>query len=166
MWETRNQAVHGKDSESRQKARIRRATIELRHLHKKRNTVLATDRDLFLGENDNDLTQWIQTHSATHIENWLRVWKPVLVDSVKAAPAFALQSVRPLREYFQTTRNPPSPVAHRSPDTLPMHTLATIATESVRNKPYTPQLETTVFWHSSLAGKSQFQSQTPRSNRT
>jgi hypothetical protein len=107
MWETRNQAVHGKDSESRQKARIRRATIELRHLHKKRNTVLATDRDLFLGENDNDLTQWIQTHSATHIENWLRVWKPVLVDSVKAAQAFALQSVRPLREYFQTTRKPP-----------------------------------------------------------
>jgi hypothetical protein len=106
MWETRNTAVHGKDNESRHTARIHRATIELKHLHKKQPDVLATDRALFLGDNPEAIDQWVQTHTATHIENWLRVWKPVILDSAKAAQAFALQSVRPIREYFNPTHTP------------------------------------------------------------
>ena len=106
MWETRNTAVHGKDSESRHTARIHRATIELKHLHQKQPDVLATDRDLFIGDSPDAIDQWVLTHTATHIENWLRVWKPVIIDSAKAATAFALASVRPLREYFRPTHTP------------------------------------------------------------
>jgi hypothetical protein len=106
MWDARNTAVHGKDSTSRHIARINRATIEIKHLHKKQPDVLATDRDLFIGDTPAAVDQWIQTHTATHIENWLRVWKPVILDSAKAAHAFALKSVRPLRDYFETTRSP------------------------------------------------------------
>jgi hypothetical protein len=106
MWETRNTAVHGKDSESRQTARINRATLELKHLHRQQQEVLATDRNLFIGDTPDAIDHWITTHTATHIENWLRVWKPVILDSAKTAKAFALKSVRPLREYFNPTHTP------------------------------------------------------------
>jgi hypothetical protein len=106
MWEARNTAVHGKDSATRHTARIHRATVELQHLHKKQSDVLATDRNLFIGDTPQAVDQWVLSHSATHIENWLRVWKPVIIDSAKAATAYALQSVRPLQEYFTTTRAP------------------------------------------------------------
>jgi hypothetical protein len=116
MWTARNTAIHGNDSASRQKSRIRLATVHLRHLHKKRNDVLATDRDLFIGETDAEIDQWTQTRSATHIENWLRIWKPVIIDSAKAARAFAIQSVKPIHQYFApvaplvpTSRRPPKP---------------------------------------------------------
>jgi hypothetical protein len=113
MWNARNTTIHGADSKSRQKSRIRRASVILHHLHTKRDTVLATDRELFIGETTEDIDQWIQTRTATHIENWLRIWKPVIIDSVKAAHTFAITSVRPLQEYFapveQRTRPPRRP---------------------------------------------------------
>jgi hypothetical protein len=104
MWETRYATVHGKDSATRHNACIHRATWELQHIHQQRPEVLATDRDLFIGETPNAVDQWAQSHTSTHIENWLRIWKPVIVDSAKAAQAFALKSVRRIHEYFQSTR--------------------------------------------------------------
>jgi hypothetical protein len=116
MWNARNTAIHGNDSDTRQQSRIRLATVHLRHLHSKRNDVLATDRDLFIGETDADIDRWAQTRSATHIENWLRIWKPVILDSAKAARAFAIKSVKPIHQYFApvaplvpTSRRPPKP---------------------------------------------------------
>jgi hypothetical protein len=116
MWTARNAAIHGQDSSSRQKARLRHAAVEVKHLHSKRDSVLATDRDLFIGDNDAAIDQWIQKRSATHIENWLRIWKPVIIDSAKAAHAFAVKSVLPIHTYFApvaplvpTSRRPPKP---------------------------------------------------------
>jgi hypothetical protein len=107
MWEARNAVVHGADSSSRQKSRRDRAAISLRHLHAKRNEVLATDQGLFLTDSPEALDHWVETHSATYIENWLQIWKPVILDSAKAAHAFAIRSVRPLYEYFSPVYTPP-----------------------------------------------------------
>jgi hypothetical protein len=116
MWTTRNTAIHGNDSASRQTSRRRHAAVAIRHLHTKRKDVLATDRDLFIGDTDNDIEKWVETRTATHIENWLRIWKPVILDSAKAAHAFALKSVRPIHQYFapvapllRPSRRPPKP---------------------------------------------------------
>jgi hypothetical protein len=116
MWSNRNTAIHGKDSDTRHKSRLRHAAVQLKHLHLKRTDVLATDRDLFIGDTDESIDRWVQARSATHIENWLRIWKPVILDSAKAAHAFAIKSVRPIHQYFApvaplvpTSRRPPKP---------------------------------------------------------
>jgi hypothetical protein len=100
MWTTRNTAIHGTDSESHQQSRIRIATVHLRHLHTNRTDVLVTDRDLFIGKTNADIDCWAQTRSATHIGNWLRIWRPVILDSAKAARAFAIKSMRSIHQYF------------------------------------------------------------------
>jgi hypothetical protein len=115
MWEARNAVVHGADSSTRHKKRRDHAAIALRHLHTKCDDVLATDRSLFISESPDVLNHWVNTHTATYIENWLKIWKPVILDSAKAAQAFAIRSVRPLQEYFAPTytpkgsRRPPKP---------------------------------------------------------
>ena len=93
MWEARNAVVHGADSSSRQTARQEHAAVSLRHLHSKRNEVLAADQGLVISDTPEDLEHWVETHSATYIENWLSIWKPVIIDSAKAAHAFAIKSV-------------------------------------------------------------------------
>jgi hypothetical protein len=43
------------------------------------------------------------------------MWKPVITGSIKAASALAIQSVRPLREYFsQISPPPPDPLAPKT----------------------------------------------------
>jgi hypothetical protein len=108
MWEARNAVVHGADTSTRQQARRDHAAISLRHLHTKQDDVLATDRKLFISDCPKALDHWVNTHTATYIENWLKIWKPVIIDSAKAAQAFAIKSVLPLREYFSPTYTPPS----------------------------------------------------------
>jgi hypothetical protein len=115
MWHDRNTDIHGADSDTRQVCRRRQAALALHHLHKKRHDVLATDRDLFIGNDTADLDLWVTNTTATHIENWLRIWKPVILDSAKAAHTFALKSVKPIHDYFVPTRphrpsrRPPKP---------------------------------------------------------
>jgi hypothetical protein len=115
MWEVRNDAVHGSDSETRQIARRRKLKVELHHLHNKRNLVLHTDRDLFLAANPEDLDTHIERTNVNHLENWLRMWKPVILESAKTAAALSIQSVRPIRTYFarlqpvKLTHHPPKP---------------------------------------------------------
>jgi hypothetical protein len=115
MWEERNLLVHGHDTKTRTIANRRRMATEFRYLHTKRNEVLATDHDLFIGENDDDVAAFIDTVSPTYIENWLQIWKPVILDSAKTATAFSLASIKPMTSYFETVRQtlcsqrPPKP---------------------------------------------------------
>jgi hypothetical protein len=115
MWEARNSVVHGDDPGTHKKARREHAALSIHHLHSKRDEVLATDTNLFISDTTEGLDHWVNTHTATYVENWLKIWKPVLLDSAKAAQAFTTCSVRPLREYFSpiytppTSRRPPKP---------------------------------------------------------
>jgi hypothetical protein len=115
MWDKRNKAVHGEDHKTRQIARRRKLAIELRHLHSQRDQALYTDHDIFIGDTPEDLEHYLDRTNVHHIENWLLIWKPVIVDSVKTAAALAISSVRPIREYFARlitptpSRRPPKP---------------------------------------------------------
>ena len=64
MWNARNTTIHGADSKSRQKSRICRASVILHHFHTKRDTVLATDRKLFIAATTKDIDQCIQSRTA------------------------------------------------------------------------------------------------------
>lgn len=112
MWEERNKVVHGNDSASQSRARHKKIANELRFLHTHRDKVLATDRDIFIGTTEDDLETHISKSAPRHIANWLKIWKPVVLDSVKAAKAFSIRCVRPLHTYFPTSRpltNPKRP---------------------------------------------------------
>ena len=50
MWDLRNKAVHGEDLKTRQIARKRKLAVKLHRLHSKRNSVVYTDRDIFLAD--------------------------------------------------------------------------------------------------------------------
>jgi hypothetical protein len=59
--------------------------------------ILVTDQDLSLASDAIALDSYIERTNVNHLENWIRLWKPVIADSVKTATALAIQSVRPLR---------------------------------------------------------------------
>jgi hypothetical protein len=107
MWEERNASVHGHDSATRKIATHKRIATEFRFVHTKRTEVLHTDRELFIGDNTDDVEAFIETTTPKYLENWLQIWRPVILDSAKAAAAFALTSVQPLTNYFDTLRSEP-----------------------------------------------------------
>jgi hypothetical protein len=115
MWEQRNQQVHGHDQTTQTTAKRHRLATEFKHLHSKRTDVLHTDRDLFIGTTDDEIDTFIESVTPKYIANWIQVWRPVILDSVKAAAAFALKSVPPLTTYFEPLRattqskRPPKP---------------------------------------------------------
>jgi hypothetical protein len=113
MWEQRNTQVHGHDKKTQLKAKRRRLASEFKHLHTKRPDVLHTDRDLFIGTTDDDVDNFIDSVTPKYIENWLQIWRPVILDSVKAAAAYALKSVPPLTTYFESLT--PTPQMKRPP---------------------------------------------------
>jgi hypothetical protein len=104
MWEQRNLKVHGHDLATRTKAQRKRLATEFRFLQSKQNEVLQTNRELFIGSTDDDVEIFIETASPKYIQNWLAIWKPVILDSAKAAQAYAISSVPPLTTYFQSLR--------------------------------------------------------------
>jgi hypothetical protein len=107
MWEQRNTQVHGHDNATRTLANQRQQATEFKHIQAQRSKVLHTDRDLFIGINDDAVDQFVETAMPKFIANWFQVWKPVT--------AFALQSMSPLTAYFSPLRNstqskrPPKP---------------------------------------------------------
>ena len=105
MWETRNQHVHGHDQTTRQIATHRRIATEFKHIQSPRSEVLHTNHTLFIGTNDDDVEQFIETVTPKYLQNWLQIWRPVIQDSVKAAAAYSLLSVPPLTTYFESLRH-------------------------------------------------------------
>jgi hypothetical protein len=64
--------------------------------------------------------------TATHVQNWIHVWKPIIVSSVQSAKDLAIQGIHIMSEYFPTatsTKNTgpchPNTRAHRT--TRPCH---------------------------------------------
>lgn len=106
LWTERNSEVHGHDQASQQVARFGRLRLEMEHLHQSRDQVLAVDTDLFIGNNTADLTHYLSIARASNVQNWLNIWKPVILDSVKKAKTRSIQGVSKLQSYFQQTREP------------------------------------------------------------
>jgi hypothetical protein len=111
IWKDCNEAIHGHDLKSQNQARHRRVCAEKELLHLKRDQVLAVDTDVFIGDTPQALETFSNVSSATHIQNWIYVWKPVIASSVQSAKNMAIQGVRILTDYFpvepSTNTGPP-----------------------------------------------------------
>jgi hypothetical protein len=109
MWELWNQKVHGHDNKTSKLARHRHLANEVKFLHTQRTNVLMTDQDIFIGSNEDDVTNFLDNTTPKHIENWLQIWRPVIIDSAKAAAAYAITAVQPMTTYFESLRQTPNP---------------------------------------------------------
>jgi GTP-dependent phosphoenolpyruvate carboxykinase len=54
-------------------------------LHSLRDQVLEGDTDVFLGDNPVALSQFLETAMTTYVQNWIHIWKPFILSSVKSA---------------------------------------------------------------------------------
>jgi hypothetical protein len=72
-------------------------------LQTKRDQVLARDSDVFKGDTPAEFQHFLDTSSATHVQNWLNVWKPFILLSIKLAKDLSLNGVQTLQTYFTLT---------------------------------------------------------------
>ena len=120
IWHQRNEEIHGHNTKTQNQARHRRLHAEMELLHSMRSQVLAADSDAFIGDGPAALETFLTVSTATHIQNWIHIWRPVIISSVQSAQAFAIQGVRSMTDYFpriSTTDNgprPPNTRAHRT----------------------------------------------------
>jgi hypothetical protein len=124
LWKARNESIHGHDLSSQHQARHRRLCAEMEDLHSQRDQVLASDADVFIGETAAALDTFLTVSTASHIQNWLHVWRPTIISSIKAARDQSVQGVQTLSTYFAATTRPPqatntgprhpNPRAHRT----------------------------------------------------
>jgi hypothetical protein len=117
LWRTRNEAIHGHDLKSQLVAQKRKLRIEIEFLHDKRDQVLACDTDLFLAKTTAALHTYLDIKTVSHTQNWLNIWKPILLSSIASAKELSLNGVRTLQTYYPGTINtrprPPNNRAHR-----------------------------------------------------
>jgi hypothetical protein len=112
LWKERNEAIHGHDLSTQNQARHRRLRAKMELLHSQRDQVLAIDADAFIGETPAALDTFLSVSTATHIQNWLHVWRPVIVSSMTKAKDLSIRGVRTMTEYF---------VSDAPPDQRPRH---------------------------------------------
>jgi hypothetical protein len=125
LWTERNEAIHGHDLSTQNQARHRKLRAEMELLHSQRDQVLAINSDAFIGESPEALETFLSVSTATHIQNWIHVWRPLILSSISSAKALSIRGVRTMNEYFSTesvqNRGPrhPNTRAHRT--TRPRH---------------------------------------------
>jgi hypothetical protein len=107
LWTSRNEAIHGHNLSSQQQARKHQLCIKMEILHTKRDQVLACDTDAFLGDTPAELNLFLDSSSASHVQNWLHVWKPFILLSVNSARDLSLQGIQTLQKCFTPTNKVP-----------------------------------------------------------
>ncbi len=105
LWKERNEAIHGHDTTSQQLARKRKLRIEIGFLHDNRDQVLACDSDLFLAETTEALHTYLDVTSASQTQNWLNIWKPVILSSIASAKDLSIRGVHTLSTYYPGSHN-------------------------------------------------------------
>jgi hypothetical protein len=118
VWTSRNEAIHGHDQSTQQQARRRKLKAEMELLHTYRNDVLAGDTDVFIGDSTQDLDTYLEVATASQVQNWLYVWRPLILSSLKEAKDVSIRGVNHLTTYFSaqtptTSRKPTNARSHR-----------------------------------------------------
>jgi hypothetical protein len=99
VWTARNEAIHGHDSSTHQQARCKKLAVEMELLHTYRDDVLASDKDAFIGDQA-DLQKYLDVATASQVQNWIYVWKPLILSSLNEAKASSIRGVNHLTTYF------------------------------------------------------------------
>jgi hypothetical protein len=102
LWKARNELIHGHDLSSQQQAHHCCLCGKMEQLHSRHDQVLASDADVFIGETPVSLETFLTMSSASHIQNWIHVWRPMIISTIKAAQDKSLQGVCTLTKYYAT----------------------------------------------------------------
>jgi hypothetical protein len=123
LWRARNESIHGHDRTSQQEARKRKLKLEIGFLHDQRDQVLACDSDLFLADTPAALYTYLETSSASQTQNWLNIWKPVILSSIASAKDLSIQGVHTITTYYSRIQNtePRSPNQRTHRKARPKH---------------------------------------------
>jgi hypothetical protein len=82
--------------------------LKIEFLHTTRNQVLAVDTDLFIGNTPAELDHYLSIAHTSNVQNWLNIWKPIIIASIKTAKTRSIQGIGRLQSYFRQTRAPAS----------------------------------------------------------
>jgi hypothetical protein len=107
-WEVHNTNVHGKQQQAADLDLRRRIISKVYHLHSRRREVLVDHVDyLFL----TDLRETIRTSTLQFLRNWIRLYKPSIMESIQVARSDSVKNTRSLREHFRIlpSQRPPKP---------------------------------------------------------
>ncbi len=100
QWEKRNKAQHGEDRTQREQILIDRAKRATAALYEVRHNVLPRDRDCFYSTLEE---HYEYERTSTGLNQWLRTWKPVILQSIKQSATRSLRHLRgvsSIRSYF------------------------------------------------------------------
>ena len=96
-WKLRNACKHGADVTQQATLQKTRILEEMRSVYALKEQVLARDRSIFFDSFDDH----VQHKTTTQMKNWLAVWRPTIIQSVKHAKSWAVKGVRTINHYFQ-----------------------------------------------------------------
>jgi hypothetical protein len=115
LWKQRYESIHGHDLKTQNQAKQQKLGLEMEMLHSLREQVLEGDTDVFIGNNPAALSQFLETATNTHVQNWIHIWKPFILSSVKSATDLSIRGVHCLSTYFIPARAVPHrPLAARA----------------------------------------------------
>jgi hypothetical protein len=96
LWDLRNGQVHGNDSSTRAKKQKEKAHRELLAMYLLRDQTQYCDRNIF----HESAAAHLDAQPVWALKNWIRVYRPLVVHSIKEAANQAIQKVRTLTSYF------------------------------------------------------------------
>jgi hypothetical protein len=118
LWKTWNETIHGHVITSQQQAWQHKQLLKMIMIHSLHNQVLAGGTDVFVSSNPATLDHFLDTKMATYVRNWIHVWKPFILSSVKSANDLALRGFWTMLTYFTPTgairHRPLADRAHRT----------------------------------------------------
>jgi hypothetical protein len=88
-----------------EEARKHKLQLEIGFLHDKRDQALACDSNLFLADTTANLNTYLAVTSASQTQNWLNIWKPVILSSIASAKDLSISGVHMITTYFPSTPN-------------------------------------------------------------
>ena len=107
LWEARNTLVHGKDASERTQRRKERLKRELIEIHQLRSEVMMADLIWFIAptaDDDYKIDEFIHTHGPSFIQNWIYLYKPLFLLSVKSAKKWTATEMHSISHYFHAVQ--------------------------------------------------------------
>ena len=96
-WNIRNTCKHGKDLSQKAAIQKTRALEEMKAVYELKHQVLSQDRSIFF----DSFEEHTLNKTTTQLQNWLSIWRPTIIQSVKHAKSWAFKRVRTINHYFQ-----------------------------------------------------------------
>jgi hypothetical protein len=104
-WKIHNDNIHAQDAKTEDTDLKIRTHFRIIRLHQQQNETLAMHRDYFF---DNP-TATLDATSLNFQRNWLNLYEPAILESIKMAESESIRATPALTQYFVTTRPGPIP---------------------------------------------------------